>query len=79
MPISLRIPPPTEKLIARVAAATGRTKSAVILEAVEEKLGISRSRAALVRELAGFLSHDEAEELRRATDVFAVIHEGDWP
>ena len=78
MPISLRIPPEKEKIIQRFAKKTGTTKTAVILNAVDEKLGLTKTREQSVRELAGWLSHEEANELREALAVFGQIHEGDW-
>ena len=78
MPISLRIPPEKEKLIQRFAKKTGTTKTAVILNALDEKLGLTKSREQSIRELAGWLSHEEANELRESLSVFGQIHEGDW-
>jgi hypothetical protein len=79
MPLSLRIPPEKEKLIEMAARKEGKTKSAFILEAIDEKLGLNRNREQRIRELAGWLSHEEAEELRDSVAVFDRIHEGDWP
>ncbi len=78
MPISLRIPPEKEKKIQKYARKAGMTKTAVILSAVDEKLGLTKSREQTIRELAGWLSHEEAVELREAVEVFGQIHEGDW-
>jgi hypothetical protein len=78
MPISLRIPPEKEKIIKRFAKKAGTTKTAVILSAVDEKLGLTKSREQTIRELAGWLSHDEAGELRETLSVFGQIREGDW-
>jgi len=78
MPISLRIPPGKEKMIRRIAAQTGKTKTAIILEAVDEKLGLRKNRKQLIRELAGWLSPHEAAELRNSLRIFDEIHEGDW-
>ena len=79
MPISLRIPTEKEKMIQKFAEKSGTTKTAVILAAVDEKLGLVKTREQTIRELAGWLSHEEADELRKAVDVFSRIHEGDWP
>jgi predicted DNA-binding protein len=79
MPLSLRIPPEKEKLIEMAARKEGKTKSAFILEAIDEKLGMTRTREQMIRDLAGWLSHEEAEELRKSVAVFDQIHEGDWP
>jgi hypothetical protein len=78
MPISLRIPPEKEKIIQKFAKKAGTTKTAVILSAVDEKLGLTKNREQTIRELAGWLSHEEASELREAIDVFSQIQEGDW-
>ncbi len=78
MPISLRIPPDKEQMIRKFAKKAGMTKTAVILTAVDEKLGLTKNREQTIRELSGWLSHEEAAELREAIDVFSQIHEGDW-
>jgi len=78
MPISLRIPPEKVKIIQRLAKKAGTTKTAVILSAVDEKLGLTKSREQTIRELAGWLSPDEADELRETLTVFGQIREGDW-
>lgn len=78
MPISLRIPPEKEKMIQRFAKKAGTTKTAVILNAVDEKLGLTKTREQSIRDLAGWLSHEDANELREALSVFGEIHEGDW-
>jgi len=79
MPVSLRIPPDKEEMIRKAAERAGMSKTAYIIEAIDEKLGISESREQTVREFAGWMSHEEAEELRHSLDVFGEIHEGDWP
>ena len=78
MPISLRISPEKEKIIERFAKKAGTTKTAVILNAVDEKLGLTKSREQSIRELAGWLSHEEANELRETLSVSGQISEGDW-
>ncbi|MBW2478432.1 MAG: DUF1778 domain-containing protein [Deltaproteobacteria bacterium] len=78
MPISLRIPPEKEKMIQKAAKKCGTTKTAIILEAVDEKLGLTKTREQVIRELAGWLTHEEALELRQAVEVFSQINEGDW-
>jgi hypothetical protein len=45
---------------------------------VDEKLGLTKSREQTIRELAGWLTPEEADELRKSVDVFSQIHEGDW-
>lgn len=78
MPISLRIPPEKDKMIQKAAKKSGTTKTAVILEAVDEKLGLTKTREQLIREFAGWLTHEEACELRQSVEVFGQINEGDW-
>jgi hypothetical protein len=78
MPVSLRIPPAKEEMIRKAAAKSGKSKTAFILEAIDEKLGIVKNREQTIRELAGWMSHEEAEELRSSLKVFEEIHEGDW-
>ena len=78
MPISLRVPAEKEKRIKKVAAKSGKTKTAFILEAVDEKLGLRKSREQLVRELAGWMSPEEAEDLRKSVAISRQIRPGDW-
>ena len=78
MPLSLRIPSKTENMIKRAASKAGKTKSAYILEAVYEKLGLTKSREQLIRETAGWLSRKEATELRKSIDAFGKVDEADW-
>ena len=78
MPLSLRMPPKKEEMIKKAAKRAGKTKSSYILEAVDEKLGLVKNREQIIREFAGWLSHDEAKELRKATEVFNQVNEGDW-
>jgi hypothetical protein len=78
MPVSLRIPPHKDQMITKAARKKGQTKTAFILEAVDEKLGLTKNREQVIRDLAGWMSHREAEELRGALQVFNRITEGDW-
>ena len=77
MPLSLRIPTKKEDMIRKAAIKAGKIKSAFILETVDEKLDLVKNREKQIRELAGWLSHDEAEELRKATEVFNQVNERD--
>jgi predicted DNA-binding protein len=72
------MPAEKEKRIKKVAAKSGKTKTAFILEAVDEKLGLRKSRKQLIRELAGWMSHEDAEDLRKAVALPRQIHPGDW-
>ena len=79
MPLSLRIPPQKEEMIKRASKKAGKTKFAFIVEAIDEKLGIVKNREKKIRQLAGWLTHEEAEELRTSLNAFDQINEGDWP
>ena len=78
MPLSLRIPVEKEELLRKAAAKAGKTKSAFIIEALDEKLGLLENREKMVRENAGWMSHEEAQELRNSVNEFNKIEEGDW-
>jgi uncharacterized protein (DUF1778 family) len=78
MPISLRIPSEKEKIINMAASKAGKTKTAYILEAVYEKLGLTKSREQMIREMSGWLSHEEAEELRNSLKIFDKVNEEGW-
>lgn len=78
MPLSLRIPSRKDEMIKRAAAKRKKTKTAFILEAIDEKLGLLKTPEQTIRELAGWLSHEEAQELREAIEVFDKVNEGDW-
>ena len=78
MPLSLRIPPDKQALIGKAAMKAGKSKSAYILDALDEKLGLLKSREQVIRELAGWLSHEEADSMRRASEGLRVLDERDW-
>lgn len=78
MPISLRISPQKEEMVRKTAARAGKSKTAFILEAIDEKLGLIKNREQEIRELAGWMTHEEADELRASLGVFDEINEGDW-
>lgn len=78
MPMSLRIPVQKENMIKKAAAKEKKTKTTFVMEAIDEKLGLTGNRAKALRDFAGWLSAPEAEELRRATKVFEKIEDGEW-
>ena len=78
MPLSLRIPPEKEEMIKKASKKAGKTKSAYIIEAIDEKIGVVKNREKILREMAGWMSPEEARELRKSLDVFNRINEGDW-
>ncbi|MBM4333169.1 MAG: DUF1778 domain-containing protein [Deltaproteobacteria bacterium] len=78
MPLSLRIPFEKDEMIKKAAAKSKKTKTTFILEAVDEKMGLVKDREQIVRELSGWLSHEDAKELRKAVEVFHKVEEEDW-
>jgi uncharacterized protein (DUF1778 family) len=78
MPVSLRIPKEKEQILRKRAKALRKTKTAYILEALDEKLGLAKSREQIIRETAGWLSHKDAQELRKAISDFAKVDEEEW-
>ena len=78
MPMSLRIPTDRLELISKAARRAGKTKSAFVMEAVDEKLGLSSNRRDAIRRLAGWLTPEETEELRESLRSLGEVHEGDW-
>jgi uncharacterized protein (DUF1778 family) len=78
MPISLRMTSEKEGKIKRAAGRAGKTKTGFILEAVDEKLGLLKDRERIIRESAGWLSREDAEELRKTVRTFSKIRRGDW-
>jgi len=53
-----------------------KMKTTFILEAVDEKMGLVKGREQIVREFSGWLSHEEAKELRKAVEVFNKVEKG---
>ena len=78
MPLSLRIPPEKEKMIKNASKKAGKTKSAYIIEAIDEKIGVIKNREKTIRDLAGWMSPQEAKELKKSLKAFNQINEGDW-
>jgi uncharacterized protein (DUF1778 family) len=78
MPMSLRLPTTKVSMIEKAAIKEKKSKTAFVIEAIDEKLGLVKNRESALRDFAGWLSGKEAEELRRATSVFETIQEGDW-
>jgi uncharacterized protein (DUF1778 family) len=76
MPLSLRIPFEKDEMIKKAAAKNKKTKTTFILEAVDEKMGLVKGREQIVRELSGWLSHEEAKELRKAVEIFNKVEKG---
>jgi hypothetical protein len=47
-----------------------KKKTAYLFNVADKKLALAKEREQVVRELAGWLSHEEAQELRKAVEVF---------
>lgn len=79
MQVSLRVPRETNERLSILAEKTGKTKTALILEALEEKYALKKDRANLIRNLAGWMSKVESDVLRNAVSDFDTVHDKDWP
>lgn len=79
MHVSLRVPPETSALLTSLAKKTGKTKTALIIEALEEKYALKKSRSQTVRDLAGWMSPEESDALRNAVADFDKVDDKDWP
>lgn len=79
MQVSLRVPRETNERLSILAEKTGKTKTALILEALEEKYALKKDRASLIRNLAGWMSKVESDALRNAVSDFDTVHDKDWP
>ncbi len=77
MSLSLRVPLEKKEMLKKAAAKSGTTKSAYILQAIDEKLGLVKGREQMIRKLAGWLSPEEAKELRESVKVFDQVNKGD--
>ena len=79
MQVSLRVPPKTGDRLNSLARKTGKTKSALIMEALDEKYCPKKDRAQLVRELSGWMPKTDCNELREAVSAFNTVNDEDWP
>ncbi|MCP4113476.1 MAG: DUF1778 domain-containing protein [Desulfobacteraceae bacterium] len=78
MSISLRISPEKEYMIQKAIEKKQMTKTAFILDAVDEKLGLKKNYKQKIRDLAGWMSHTEADELREYVEIFNKTDDKDW-
>lgn len=79
MQISLRISPETAARLKSLAEKTGKTKTTLVIEALNEKYGFKKSRSQLIHELAGWMPATECTSLREAIADFSTTEEMDWP
>ena len=78
MQVSLRVPPKTGERLECLARKTGKTKTALILEALTEKYAPENDRSQKIHDLAGWMSKAECEELRSSVEHFNKIDDADW-
>jgi len=52
----------------------GKTKSAFIVEAIDEKLGLVKNRQNTIRQLASWMTYEEAGEMRTSLKLFNKIN-----
>ena len=78
MPFRLRIPPEKEEILRKAVSSAGKSKTAFILEALDEKLGFSTNWKSRVQQTSGWMNHEEGNELRKTLQKFDEIHDGDW-
>ena len=78
MQVSLRVPQKTGERLNSLAQKTGKTKSALIMEALNEKYRSEKDRSKLIRELSGWMPKTECKELREAVTEFNTVDDEDW-
>ena len=78
MQISLRVPEKTGNRLNSLAKKTGKTKSALIMEALDKKYSPEKDRSQFIRELSGWMPRTECTELRKAVTEFNTVDEEDW-
>ena len=78
MQVSVRVPPKTGERLKSLSQKTGKTKTALILEALAEKYEPKKDRPQLVRDLAGWMSAKECQSLRNLVESFNAVDDEDW-
>ncbi len=79
MQFSLRVPPETGARLKLLAQKTGKTQTALILEALNEKYALKQNRSILIRDLSGWMPKSECDALRIAVAGFDKVEDTDWP
>ena len=77
MQISMRVSEKTGNRLNSLAKKTGKTKSALIVEALNEKYCPDTDRAQLIRDLSGWMPKTECNELREAVTEFSIFDDKD--
>lgn len=65
-------------MIRKSATKARGKKTSFILEAVDDKLGLHKSREQVVRVTSGWLTHEEAENQRQVVKIFDQVKKKDW-
>jgi hypothetical protein len=65
-----------EEMIRQTAPKAVRSKTSLIAEDVDKKIVPHKSREQMIQKMAGWLTHQEAKELRQAVKVFERIDKG---
>ena len=78
MQISLRVSPETVERLQALAQQTGKTKTALIIEALYERYECKKDRAQLIRDVSGWMSPAECKSLRKSVENFNAIDDEDW-
>ena len=78
MQVSVRVPPKTGERLKSLSQKTGKTKTALILEALAEKYEPKKDRSQLVRDLAGWMSPKECQSLRKFVESVNAVDDEDW-
>jgi predicted transcriptional regulator len=78
MTISLRVTEEIKSKLQAIADKTGKTKTDLILDALNEKFHFKKKRGELIYNLAGWMTKKEGSELRKNVGEFEKINEGDW-
>lgn len=77
MQVSVRVPPETSAQLESLAEKTGKTKTALIREALNERYELVKDRSQLVRDLAGWMPTEECDALRNAVAEFDAVDDED--
>jgi predicted transcriptional regulator len=78
MTISLRVTEEIKSSLQAIAEKTGKTKTELILDALNEKYHLKKNQRELIYSLAGWMTKKECSELRKNIAEFEKINEGDW-
>ncbi len=78
MPPDRKKPIEKDRSIRIAAQKAGKSKSAFVAEAMDDKPSVEKSKERKIRDLADWATSEEIEDLREALEIFDKIDEGDW-